>query len=185
MLDAALATMAIPGVFPSQEIGGSVLVDGGVLDPVPIRLARWMEPDLPVVAVVLHKRPEGYSVDDTAFPIPIPVPTTITERIAKLRMVQALQIFAQSMEVTSTRLTDMGVKLYKPEVLIEPRVGHIGMLQNVDTKELIQAGMEATEEVLNKLQSETTWVKQIERAVKQRLNPEPLPDIWENETKTA
>ncbi len=185
VLDAALATMAIPGVFPSQEIGGSVLVDGGVLDPVPIRLARWMEPDLPVVAVVLHKRPEGYSVDDTAFPIPIPVPTTITERIAKLRMFQALQIFAQSMEVSSTRLTDMGVKLYKPEVLIEPRVGHIGMLQNVDTKELIQAGMEATEEVLNKLQSETTWVKQIERAVKQRLNPEPLPDIWENETKTA
>ncbi|QRN83606.1 patatin-like phospholipase family protein [Chloroflexota bacterium] len=185
VLDAALATMAIPGVFPSQEIGGSVLVDGGVLDPVPIRLARWMEPDLPVVAVVLHKRPEGFGVDDTAFPISIPVPTTITERIAKLRMVQALQIFAQSMEVTGTRLTDMAVKLYKPEVLIEPRVGHIGTLQNVDTKELIQAGMEATEEVLNKLQSETTWVKQIERAVKQRLNPEPLPDIWENENKTA
>ncbi|MBG0788416.1 MAG: patatin-like phospholipase family protein [Anaerolineaceae bacterium] len=185
VLDAALATMAIPGVFPSQEIGGSVLVDGGVLDPVPIRLARWMQPDLPVVAVVLHKKPEGYGADETAFPISIPVPTPITDRIAKFRMVQAMQIFAQSMEVTSTRLTDMGVKLYKPEVLIEPRVGHIGMLQNVDTKDLIQAGMDATEEVLNELQSETSWMKQIERAVKQRLNPEPLPDIWENENKTA
>ncbi len=181
VLDAALATMAIPGVFPSQEIGGSVLVDGGVLDPVPVRLARWMAPDLPVVAVVLHKRPDGYVDPEITFPISIPVPSSITERLAKFRMVQALQVFAQAMEVSSTRLTDMAVKLYKPEVLIEPRVGQIGVLQNVDTKVLIQAGMDATEEVLTELESQVSWVKKIERAVKQRLNPEPLPDIWENE----
>lgn len=181
VLDAALATMAIPGVFPSQEIGGSVLVDGGVLDPVPIRLARWMNPDLPVVGVVLHKRPEGYEESDTPLPISIPGPSSIAEHLTKLKMVQAFQIFSQSMEVTSNRLTELGVKLYQPEVLIEPRVGHIGMLQNIDAKELIQAGMDATEELLNKLQSEASWVKQIERAVKHRLNPEPLPDIWEGE----
>ena len=181
VLDAALATMAIPGVFPSQEIGGSVLVDGGVLDPVPIRLARWMSPDLPVVAVVLHKQPEDHEEPEYPFPISIPGPSTITERLSKLKLVQALQIFTQSMEVTSTRLTDMAVKLYQPEVLIEPRVGNIGMLQNVDTKELIQAGMAATEEVLTKLQSEARWVKKIERAVKHHLNPEPLPNIWESE----
>ena len=157
-------------------------MDGGVLDPVPIRLARWMRPDLPVVAVVLHKRPDDYEEPDMTFPISIPAPSSIMERIAKFKMVQAFQIFTQSMEVTSTRLTDMAVKLYKPEVLIEPRVGQIGVLQNVDTKVLIQAGMDATEEVLTKLESEARWVKQIERAVKQRFNPEPLPDIWENET---
>lgn len=182
VLDAALATMAIPGVFPSQEIGGSVLVDGGVLDPVPIRLARWMQPDLPVVAVVLHKQPKDQEEPEYSFPISIPGPSTITERLSKLKMVQALQIFTQSMEVTSTRLTDMAVKLYQPEVLVEPRVGNIGMLQNVDPKDLIQAGMEATEEVLTKLQSEARWVKKIERAVKHRFNPEPLPSIWRVKT---
>ena len=93
-------------------------------------------------------------------------------------MVQALQIFTQSMEVTGTRLTDLAVKLYQPEVLIEPRVGHIGVLQNVDTKELIQAGMDATEEVLTKIQSQARWTKKIERAVKQHINPDPIPDIW-------
>ena len=183
VLDAALATMAIPGVFPSQEIGGSVLVDGGVLDPVPIRLARWMRPDLPVVAVVLHKQPDGHEEPEYSFPISIPGPSTITERLSKLKMVQALQIFTQAMEVTSTRLTDMAVKLYQPEVLVEPLVGHIGVLQNVDTKELIQAGMAATEEVLTKLQSEARWVKKIERAVKHHFNPEPLPNIWEGKNE--
>ena len=184
VLDAALATMAIPGVFPSQEIGGSFLVDGGVLDPVPVRLARWMAPDLPVVAVVLHKKPDGYEEPEFTFPITLPGPNSIVEHLAKLKMVQAFQIFTQSMDATSTRLTALGVKLYNPEVLVEPRVGHIGMLQNADTKALIQAGMDATEEVLTTLQSEARWVKKIERAVKQRLNPEPLPDIWENEYKT-
>jgi NTE family protein len=156
-------------------------VDGGVLDPVPIRLARWMQPDLPVVAVVLHKRPKGQKEPEYTFPISIPGPSTITEHLSKLKVVQAFQIFTQSMEVTSTRLTDMGVKLYQPEVLVEPRVGHIGLLQNVDTKDLIKAGMAATEEVLTELQSEARWVKKIERAVKHRFNPDPLPNIWESE----
>lgn len=178
VLDAALATMAIPGVFPSQEIGGSVLVDGGVLDPVPIQLARWMRPDLPVVAVVLHKYPEGYEEPQTAFPISLPGPSSITEQITKLRMVQALQIFTHSMEVTGARLSDLGVKLYQPEVLIEPRVGHIGVLQTIDTNILIKAGEAATEAVLSELQSEARWTKRIERAVKHRINPDPLPDIW-------
>jgi NTE family protein len=181
VLDAALATMAIPGVFPSQEIGGSVLVDGGVLDPVPIQLARWMRPDLPVAAVVLHKYPEGYEEPEAAFPISLPGPSSITERLTKMRMVQALQIFTQSIEVTGARLSDLGVKLYQPEVLIEPRVGHIGVLQNVDTTMLIKAGEDATEVVLNKLESEASWAKRIERTVKNRINPDPLPDIWETD----
>ncbi len=53
-----MATIAIPGVFPCQEIGGRVLMDGGVLDPVLVEVARWMRPELPVVAVTLHQMPE-------------------------------------------------------------------------------------------------------------------------------
>ena len=32
---ALLASMAIPGIYPAQRIGEYVLVDGGVLNPVP------------------------------------------------------------------------------------------------------------------------------------------------------
>jgi NTE family protein len=39
---AVLASCAIPGVLPAQRIGGRVLVDGGLVDPVPVSVAADM-----------------------------------------------------------------------------------------------------------------------------------------------
>ena len=179
VIDAVLATIAVPGLFPSKEIGGRVLIDGGVLDPVPVQVARWMRPDLPVVAVMLHKAPEDWSGKGSTLPLPIPGPSQIANRLEKLRPVQAFKIFTQSIEVASTRLTELSMKVYQPEVIISPRVGHIGLLQNINTDELIQAGIKATEETLTKIKSEAHWMKRLQRKVKHRVIPEPPPDIWE------
>jgi len=84
VIDAVLATIAVPGVFPSMVIGGKTLIDGGVLDPVPVQVARWMRPDLPVIAVVLHKVPEDWSGEEISLPVPIPGPTQIVERLVRL-----------------------------------------------------------------------------------------------------
>ena len=40
LVDAMLATIAMPGVFPARYIDGLELVDGGTLDPVPVVPAR-------------------------------------------------------------------------------------------------------------------------------------------------
>src|SRR5512147_2913722 len=53
LVDAMLATIALPGIFPARHIDGLELVDGGTLDPVPVAPARMLAPRLPVVAVVL------------------------------------------------------------------------------------------------------------------------------------
>ena len=47
ILPAIQATSAIPGLFPAVRIGAMDLVDGGVLDPVPVSAARWLFPRLP------------------------------------------------------------------------------------------------------------------------------------------
>lgn len=180
VIDAVLATIAVPGIFPSQEIGGRVLVDGGVLDPVPVRLARWMRPDLPVVAVMLHKTPENWNAEEIPLPLPIPGPTSIVEHLAKLRPVQAFKIFARSIDVASHHLTELSLKLYEPEVIISPCVGHIGILQNIDIEELIQKGIAATEDTMSEIKSEANWVKRMQRQVKHSIKPEPFPEIWED-----
>ncbi len=180
VLDAVLATIAIPGVFPSQEIGGRVLIDGGILDPVPVQVARWMRPDLPVVAVMLHKTPEGWEPDDLPLPLTIPGPTPIVDRLSKLRPVQAMKIFSRSIEVSSSRLSELSMRIYKPEVIITPRVGHIGLMQNINIEKMIQEGMEATEKTLSQIESEANWMKKIQRQVKNRLLSNEQPEIWGN-----
>jgi NTE family protein len=180
VIDAVLATIAIPGVFPSQEIGGRVLADGGVLDPVPVQVARWMRPDLPVVAVMLHRKPEDFSMKDVTLPIPIPGPSSIVDQLTKLRPVQAFKVFARSIEITTERLTELGIQLNKPEVVIAPKVGHIGILQNINLEELIQRGIDATESTLSEIKDQANWMKRIRRQVKHQIAPEPNPEIWEN-----
>jgi NTE family protein len=180
VIDAVLATIAIPGVFPSQEIGGRVLIDGGVLDPVPVQVARWLAPDLPVVAVMLHKKPENFSMEDVSLPIPIPGPSSIVDQLTKLRPVQAFKIFSRSIEVTTERLTELSMKVYKPEVLISPKVGQYSLLQKINPEEMIQEGVEATEKALTAIESEANWMKKIHRKVKRRITPDTKPDIWEN-----
>lgn len=179
VLDAVLATIAIPGVFPSQEIGGRVLVDGGVLDPVPIRVARWLRPDLPVVAVVLHHEPEGFA-EDTALPLQIPGPTSIIERLMKLRPVQAFRIFTRSIDISGRQLTELAIKLYQPEVVLSPLVGHIGVLQRINPDEIIQIGYDATEDRLSEIKTHANWMKKIQRKVKHQVFSDPTPDYWEN-----
>jgi NTE family protein len=51
MLEAALASSAIPGVFPPVQIGAKALVDGNVLENVPVSVARELIPDSVVLAV--------------------------------------------------------------------------------------------------------------------------------------
>jgi len=180
VIDAVMATIAIPGVFPCQEIGGRVLIDGGVLDPVPVQVARWMKPSLPVVAVTLHEIPEGWTPDDIAMPMPVPGPQQIIDRLSKLRPVQAFKIFSRSTDVSSQHMTELIIQLYQPEIIVRPRVGHIGVLQKIDTSEIIQTGIDATESAIKEIKSEANWIRKIQRKVKHRIMPTSLPEYWEN-----
>lgn len=180
VIDAVMATIAIPGVFPCQEIGGRVLMDGGVLDPVPVEVARWMRPELPVVAVTLHQMPEDWKPSEMSMPLPVPGPQQIIDRISKLRPVQAFKIFTRAMDVTSHQLSELAMQLYQPEIVISPRVGHIGVLQKIDTAEIISIGSQATERAIQDIKSETNWIRKIQRKVKNRIIPTSIPEYWEN-----
>ena len=59
---AALASMAIPGIYPPVRVGEHVLVDGGIVNPVPISVAGSMGADM-VIAVSLG-RPATQPVPD-------------------------------------------------------------------------------------------------------------------------
>ena len=82
--------------------------------------------------------------------------------------------------MASKHLTQLSIQLYQPEIIIQPHVGHISVLQKIDTDEIIQTGIDATETAIQAIKSEANWIKKIQRKVKHRIMPTSLPEYWEN-----
>ncbi len=61
LVQAVMASAAIPGLFPARELDGRLLVDGGVVDNLPVDVAREMGADV-VIAVDLLEVPSGSSL---------------------------------------------------------------------------------------------------------------------------
>jgi len=161
--DAVLATIAVPGVFPPVEWQGQTLIDGGVLDPVPVRLARQLAPGLPVAAVVLSPPLEHW--ENAPVPRLLNSLPFLSTYIARLRIAQALNIFMRSIDIGGASHTELRLKLDQPDVLIRPKVPHVGLLDRVDVHEVALLGEEATLEVLPDLHRVTSWRGWLSRRV--------------------
>jgi NTE family protein len=162
VVDALLATIAVPGVFPPRQYGEAQLVDGAVLDPVPVSVARSLAPGLPVVAVVLDLDTNA-ARDLISLPFPVTVPAQIVERITRTRVAQAFNIFLQSVDASSRALAVMRLQADHPDVIIRPNVNSIGLLDKVDIHKVILLGEESTELVLPELQRVVAWPNRLRR----------------------
>lgn len=162
--DAVLATIALPGIFPVQHVNGWDLVDGGVLNPVPVSVARELSPNLPVVAVVLNGE-LGAPVPGYAIPVPEIVPKPIAERIARISLAQSLDVFLRSVDVSSRAVASFRLMLDKPEVVIRPKVQHLNILDQVVIAEVAQLGEDAVEEVLPQLKHAVSWQARLGRKI--------------------
>lgn len=162
--DAVLATVALPGIFPVQRLNGWTLVDGGVLNPVPVSVARTLSPNLPVVAVVLNDPIDtplrGYNI-----PIPSIVPRTIAESLSRISLAQSLDVFLRSVDVSSRYVAYLRLQMDKPEVLVRPEVHHIQLLDRVVVEDVAQLGEDALVKVLPDLKRETAWMTRVSRRV--------------------
>jgi NTE family protein len=162
VVDAILATVAVPGVFPPKQFGDSQLVDGAVLDPVPVSVARSLAPKLPVVAVILDIMTEASS-GFNSIPLPVPVPARLVERLTRTRVAQSFNIFLQSVDVGSRALAEIRLRTDNPEVIIRPDVNGIGLLDKVDVHKVVRLGEKATDAVLPELHRAVAWPNRLMR----------------------
>ena len=154
--DAVLATIALPGIFPTQQMNGWELTDGGVLNPVPVSVARMLSPDLPVIAVVLND-PMDKPVRSYALPMPSILPRPIAERLTRMTLAQSLDIFLRSVDVSSRALAYYRLEFEKPEIIVRPDVHDFGLLDKVVVEDLAQRGENALAEVLPQLKRAVSW----------------------------
>ncbi|MFT3895557.1 MAG: patatin-like phospholipase family protein [Anaerolineales bacterium] len=165
LVDALLATIAVPGALPHVTMGDLELVDGGVLNPVPVSVARSLAPKLPVVAVVLTE-PLGMPARTWSVPMPNLIPRAIVDRISRLSYAQALDVFVRSMDIVDRALAEYRLMVDKPEFIVRPGVAHIDTFTEVDVRAVALLGEQATGLILPEMKQYFSWQKRFRRAIR-------------------
>jgi len=166
VVDALLATIALPGIFPPMTRGEYLLVDGGVLDPVPVAVVRNLSNNLPVVAVVLTPFVDTEKRQLKGIQLPVIIPSPLANRLQRTRIAQAFNIFLLSVDAAGRMLTELRLKIDAPEIIIRPDVGHIGLLDKVDVHEIVRLGEEAVIPYIDQLKKITGWKHNLSRRIK-------------------
>ncbi len=130
VVEAVSASIAIPGVFPPVRRDGMVLVDGGVVAPVPVRAARAIS-KAPVLAINLQGD-YGRRAEAT-------MP-------AGKRMLTPFRVGRAGLSLLLTELARQSLMLDPPDLEIAPAVGHIDVRNFTRADELIRLGAESVEE---------------------------------------
>lgn len=145
VIDAVMATTAVPGIFPPKEIGNYLLVDGMVLNPVPVKIARSLAPSLPVIAVPLSPTPECWKIYSPWGKTP---ENPLLRPISRTRVAQAFEVYFRSMDMTTHMLGELRLEMENPDLIIRPEVGHIAAMDKVNIMEVAEFGDQAVEDSL-------------------------------------
>jgi NTE family protein len=160
--DAILGSIALPGIFPPYPLSDWELIDGGVLNPVPVSAVRHLAPGLPVVAVVLND-PLDKPVPTYTIPVPRMLPRSIIERITRMNFAQSFDIFMRAVDLSSRAVAHYRLLADAPDVIIRPHIHHIELLDEVNVHEVARLGEDAVERVLPELARATSWITRMRR----------------------
>jgi NTE family protein len=162
-LDAVRASIAVPGLFAPVLHDEMVLADGGLVNPVPVSLARAMGADL-VIAVDLGSDILGRRLRSTLHdeaPVSIlgdwlrklhdnlgaKVPPSSNEP----EMPSLLDVVTSSIDVMQVRIGRSRKAGDPPDVIVAPRLAHLRLLDFHQAKEAIDEGRRAVERVAHTL----------------------------------
>ena len=162
-LDAVRASIALPGIFTPVRREGSLLVDGGLADPIPVSLARAMGADI-VIAVDLGSDILGRRFRAATAP---EAPASPPQWMLKLRehlgtlapekspeqppMPSMIDVMAACMDIVLVRIARSRMAGEPPELLVAPRLAHLRMFDFHRAKESIEEGRRAVERVAHSL----------------------------------
>lgn len=131
LYDAIRASIAIPAIFTAVNRDDEMLVDGGVLNPLPLNLVD-ASADRIVIAVNL----DG-SLDESLI--------TEKQKAKKLNSIDVLQMAYYAMR---RKLSALSIELYKPDHVIQVPHNICGMWEYEKAKFLIEKGRDLTRQTL-------------------------------------
>jgi len=166
ILTALRATMSIPGLFAPVRVKGRWLVDGGLVDPVPVGVARALDADVVIAVdlnsgVVSHQNPQRKikpaaqkTVDSGAYDSELltkmveyyeHAETSFTSKINELLHRESstpdiIETVMTSINIMQERIARINLAVEPPDVLIQPRLGQLKMMDFDQVEQTIEEG---------------------------------------------
>ncbi|MBE9573179.1 MAG: patatin-like phospholipase RssA [Proteobacteria bacterium] len=174
LIDAIRASISMPGIFTPFKQGKQWLVDGGLVNPVPVSLCRAMGADI-VIAVNLNSDIMGkrktarkgiqnvskkQKVEDHGLRNQLTAYLDNTMKRSKSLVLNRFsqnhadrgpslfEVMANSINIMQDRITRQRMAGDPPDVLISPRLAHIGLLEFNRADEAIEEGRRALQLML-------------------------------------
>ena len=173
MVDAMRASYALPGIFSPVLVGDRWLVDGALVNPVPVSAARALGAEI-VIAANLSS--DIFTHSTTIYShgaVPPPVEAPVAEATGKRRFARFFSlersvkrellgggdgrpgissVMVDAFNIMQDRITRARLAGDPPDMLITPRVGEIGWFDFHRADELIAFGNRAAERALDSIQ---------------------------------
>ena len=160
------ASYALPGIFPAVQVGDRWLMDGALVNPVPVSAARALGARI-VIAVNVNTDLFGrgttiqdYGAAESEPPIEEEAVSRGVlglfgaEKNARRRFFGTASrpglsnVMVEAFNVMQDRITRARLAGDPPDVMISPRIGRIGLFEFHRAEEAIAIGAEATERAL-------------------------------------
>ncbi len=175
VIEAVRASISVPGIFTPVRKNGQILVDGGLVNPVPVSTARAMGADF-VIAVDLNhdivagKAPQvikkPVETDDKGFmqtlnrlggdkyqaamerinlslqSLDNPAINQVRTWLAEEPLPNIFEVLLSSINIMETQITQSRLHLDKPDLLIQPKLGHIRFMEFDQAETIINIGYE-------------------------------------------
>ncbi len=148
LLESIRASISIPGVFTPVICGDRVLVDGGVVDPLPVGLAFEMGATFVIAVRVNRQDAGGRSDDDQDECIFQGHESKESEREKKGLTPPVLEIILSTTSIYERRLSELNVGKPGKRMIIEPALAGIEILDFHKGRRAIDAGAKAMRERL-------------------------------------
>lgn len=179
LADAIQASYSLPGIFTPHKVGNRWLMDGALVNPIPVSMARALGGRL-VIAVNLNSEVfgRGTVIQDHGGPLLDPEETLAQARPglkslfrpdrlwrgtsppAEPGAPRALSgVMINAFNVMQDRIARARLAGDPPDVMISPKLGKIGLFDFHRASEAIEAGIEATERMMDDIQASVAALK--------------------------
>jgi NTE family protein len=179
ILEALRATMSIPGLFAPVRIKDRWLVDGGLVDPVPVGVLRALEADV-VIAVdlnsgIVSRQKQMRTATRGAKKVGDPqsykgalfqklrdyyetAEYSFTGRISEMLRRESstpdiIETVMSSINIMQERITRINLAVEPPDVLIQPHLGHLKMMDFDQVEQTIEEGYAGVKDKIDEIKA--------------------------------